>query len=98
MDYATRMEEHRRLGILRILKEDAEYETNEAILQEAIAAVGISSSRDQVRVCLAWLEEQGLVTVKDLAGVQLAKITVRGLDAARGLARVPGVARPGPGE
>jgi hypothetical protein len=57
---------------------------------------GVAASADQVRGDLAWLEEQGLVAVRSVENLTLAKATVRGLDVATGRATVPGVARPLP--
>lgn len=90
--------ENRRLEILGILKEDPGYETNAGIIQGSLGWLGLQTSMDRVRTDLAWLKEQGLVTLSEVGGVQLAKITQQGLDCARGLSRIPGVARPAPGE
>ena len=53
-------------------------------------------SRDKVRTQLSWLQEQGLVTLVDRAGCQIATLTTRGLDVATGNTTVPGVKRPRP--
>lgn len=94
--YAQMVAENRRLEILRVLEQDPDYETNETILRSALAMCGLAASADQVRGDIAWLAEQNLVTERDVSGIHLAKITRRGIDAAQGLARVPGVARPEP--
>ena len=89
--------EHLRLAILEVLEQDADYAHNEAVLQTALGALGHGVSRDRLRSELAWLAEQGLVSVTDAAGIQVAKLSERGMDAALGRTRVPGVARPRPG-
>lgn len=93
--YAHLVEENRRLEILRILRQDADYTATAGILQQALRMVGLSASADQVRTDIAWLAEQRLVE-DSLPDVCLAKLTPRGADVAQGIACVPGVARPGP--
>lgn len=92
------MQEHQRLVILRLLSEDLGYDLNESILQDGLAVYSLSISRDALRTQLAWLEEQGCITLSDLQGTQLAKLTARGLDVANGMATQPGIKRPRPGE
>ena len=86
-----------RLVILRCLNEDPGYDLNESMLQTMLEALGHNVSRDRVRTELAWLAEQGLVTVADVVGIQVATLTARGSDTATGRATVPGVKRPRPG-
>lgn len=85
-----------RLVILRALAEDLGYSHNESILHSILAEFGHQLSRDRVRTELYWLQEQGLVTIKDVAGCLVATVTQRGTDVAAGTATVPGVKRPGP--
>lgn len=87
---------HQRLAILQLLAEDAAYAHNDAVLQAGLAALGHTVSGDALRTQLAWLAEQGLVTVREVGELQVARLTRRGADAAAGRAEVPGVARPGP--
>lgn len=97
MSMKTIMQEHQRLVILRFLSEDLGYDLNESILQDGLEAYSISISRDALRTQLAWLEEQGCITVTTLQNTQLAKLTERGLDVAKGMAIQPGIKRPRPG-
>lgn len=85
-----------RLVVLRLLSEDAGYATNDSILREALCGFGHTVSRDRVKTELRWLEEQGLVTLQEIATVLIARLTSRGHDVAEGRARVDGVKRPGP--
>jgi DNA-binding transcriptional ArsR family regulator len=96
MSYADHVAADVRLCILRILEEDSGYDLNEHVLSISVATFGHSLSRDYLRGELAWLAEQGLVTVTDVSGVHVARLTARGADAALGRARIPGVARPRP--
>ena len=89
--------EHLRLAVLQILAEDSDYAHNELVLSSALGQLGHGVSTDQLRTELAWLAEQGLIRVEEVSDIQVARLLERGRDAARGLARVPGVARPRPG-
>ncbi len=86
----------RRLVILRTLEEDPGYSLNESVLQSCLEALGHSVSRDRVRTDLAWLSEQGLITIEVVVNVQVATLTSRGSDVAAGKITVPGVKRPRP--
>ncbi len=97
MSYRVLLDEHLRLAILQLLEQDADYAHNEIVLQGALEQLGHGVSFDRLRSELAWLGEQGLLVVTDVVGLQLAKLTRRGSDAAGGRTRVPGVARPRPG-
>lgn len=94
--FAELLDADRRLVILRALEEDPGYDLNEYVLRSVLEALGHTVSRDRLGADLAWLEEQGLVVVDDVAGVKVARLTGRGSDAATGRAVVPGVKRPGP--
>jgi len=94
MSFKTLLLEDQRLVILRSLKEMQGYEANESIVDSCLEAYGHNISRDQVRSHLAWLEEQGLITLRNVSECQIARLTGRGEDAATGQAVVPGVKRP----
>lgn len=96
MSYADHVAADARLRILQSLEADPGYDLNEHVLAAALAALGHDVSRDRLRGDLAWLAEQGLVTVAEVGGLQVARLTARGADVALGRARVPGVARPRP--
>ncbi|MFZ4857921.1 MAG: ArsR family transcriptional regulator [Desulfuromonadaceae bacterium] len=85
-----------RLVILRALETDLGYSHNESIIHSILSEFGHKCSRDIVRAQLCWLQEQGLVTIKDVSGLYVATITQRGVDAATGAASIPGVKRPAP--
>ncbi len=85
-----------RLVILRALEQDLGYSHNESIIHSVVEKFGHRCSRDLIRTQLAWLREQQLVTIEDVAGYMVAAITQRGADVACGRASVPGVKRPNP--
>jgi hypothetical protein len=93
--YAARTREDQRLLILQRLQRENDYQAHEHLLRAHLAEFGHKVSADALRGHLAWLDEQGLIT---LAGdrIQIAVLTLRGEDAALGNARVPGIARPYP--
>lgn len=97
MSFESIVNEDQRLALLQALEQDPDYSQNEHVLGRMLQAVGHGISSDKLRTHLAWLNEQGLIEVDDVAGLQVARLTRRGEDAALGRARVPGVARPRPG-
>jgi len=97
MSYDEFTTQDRRLVLLRALADSARYRGNAYLLQRYAEQMGHSVSTDRVASDLAWLQEQGLVTVTQVDGVTLATLNQRGLDVAQGTATVPGVKRPQPG-
>jgi len=97
MSYAEFETQDRRLVVLRLLAEDADYRTNSAVLEKGLEVWGHSVSRDRLHTDLVWLAEQELIEVDSVASIMVVKLTHRGLDVAKGRASVPGVKRPGPG-
>lgn len=93
--FAERLEEDRRLVILRVLAEQNAYTANSSVLVHALNHFGHSVSRDWMRTHLTWLSEQGVVSIDDIGPVLVARLTERGQDVARGHAVVPGISRPG---
>ncbi len=93
--FSERLTEDRRLVVLRILSELPGYRSNSSVLASLLEGFGHAISRDYVRTQLLWLAEQELVQTTDLDGLLLVTLTARGHDVARGLAAVPGIARPG---
>ena len=93
-DFAAHLAEDRRLVILRVLLESAAYTSNEYLLHSMVERLGHVVSTDRIHTDLAWLKEQGLIGVDEVATVLVAKLLARGEDAARGRVEVPGVKRP----
>jgi len=94
--YRQTLDADRRSVILGLLDKATGYKLSDYLMQSALPAFGHDVSIDVVRTDLAWLQEQGLITVETPGAVQIAKLTQRGLDVAAGRAVVPGVKRPGP--
>ncbi|GAB4197814.1 MAG: hypothetical protein OHK0024_36740 [Thalassobaculales bacterium] len=93
--------EHLRLTLLRLLADMPGRQANDSLLCAAARRFGVLASRDQVRTALAWLAEQGLLSLSaaslpDGPAITVATLSQRGLDVAHGVAGLPGVARPAP--
>lgn len=97
MSYTKIVLENMRLVVLQALEEDPDYSHNESVIQGVLSTFGHSPSQDKLRTELHWLQEQDLVTLDDIGGVLVIRLTKRGEDVALGRARVPGVARRAPG-
>lgn len=95
-NYAEHFAKHFRIALLRILAISPAYRANSSILAGGAHDLGLTATRDQVKTELAWLSDQGLVSVEDLNGLHVAILTERGLDVAEGRTTVPGVQRPAP--
>lgn len=97
-DYHQTLSRHRRLAILRFLEQSPTFTSNVSILTDVLNsnAIGIDTSRDQTTTELAWLAEQGLVTLGGQPEFRVATATARGADIALGRATHPDVQRPSP--
>lgn len=94
---ADLMTEERRLQLLCLLAESTAYTASVDVLHMVLGTMGLGVSHDRLGTELEWLAEQELVHLNRIGAVATAEVSVRGLDVARGLAKVPGVARPKPG-
>lgn len=94
MSYQSVLHEDQRLVILRTLAEMNGYQANESILQTILDNYGHNISRDLVISHLRFLQEQGLISLDDINGIQVATLNGRGDDVAAGRATVAGVKRP----
>ncbi len=95
-DYLETLREDRRLSLLQILAGAPDYTAHGHLLSKALANHGHRISFDVLRGDLAWLDEQGLIVLAK-SEIPVATLTLRGEDVARGVARVPGIARKLPG-
>lgn len=98
MSYSDFHFQHVRLTILRLLVEAPGYSANDSVLTDAVNAMGLMCTRDQMRTNLTWLQEQQLVTLmKPAATLTVATVLERGAEVVAGRAIVDGVKRPSPG-
>lgn len=96
--FEQKLNENLRLIVLQLLAQADGYDLNIHILRSGLADFGHKPSMDKLSSELHWLDEQSLLVVRTVGQTAIAKLTDRGKDVAEGHARVPGVARPGPGE
>jgi len=86
----------RRSDILMMLLQDSDYSINDGLLQEMLSLQGDGVSVDKLHTELAWLAEQELVGLKTLPACVVVTLRRRGVDVAKGVAVIPGIARPRP--
>ena len=97
--YRQFLVEDQRLALLRILSELPGYTANTSVLHTLLTNLAHVVSRDEIRSHVSWLDEQGLVEVEPIDGVDgllIVRLVERGGDVAQGRATVPGVKKPGP--
>lgn len=93
-DYKEHMAKHRRLAILRLLKEVGGT-ANDSVLYSQCASLGFAkATRTDVRDDLALFEKHSLITRNYHGGLVIASITERGVDVADGKVEVDGVEKP----
>ena len=88
-----RIEGMRRMALV-VLSLSPDYRATLTTLRDALSAAGFSPSADVLRTQVAWLAEQGAVTVAEEGPNLSIALTERGEDIAAGHASVPGIAVP----
>ncbi|MGR3485497.1 MAG: VpaChn25_0724 family phage protein [Paracoccaceae bacterium] len=88
--------EKRRLEVLRYLCAQPGYQAALSIVRLHCQRIGVPSTRDQIEQAATWLDQAGLITVRDLDRDPVARITHSGREVAEGLTAVPGILRPDP--
>ena len=94
MSFQTDLHEDQRLVMLRTLTEMNGFQANESILQMVLGKYGHNINRELVISHMRFLQEQALITLDDIGGIQVATLNSRGEDVAHGRATVQGVKRP----
>lgn len=96
MSFADYINEHVRIAVLRLLKDNRGH-ANESVLREGLSQLAFSLSRAEMRAQLEWLKNAGVITHEwPFPTVLVARLTERGLDVAEGNEQVAGVHRPSP--
>ena len=93
--YNDTLRKHRRLSILRFLKDCAMYSSNASILEDVLNGMAVTSTRSQIITEIAWLSEQGFVTYEDRNDFVVVTATPSGVEIATGQATHPDIQRPG---
>lgn len=81
----------RRGRIVAVLAESNNAGCNTPLLRDMIRQWGYRYDADTMAIDLAWLSRHGLLTLREIAGVELAAITERGRDVASRDLDLPGV-------
>lgn len=94
--FSAPLGEHRALAVLRMLARFPGYTGNTLVIGSCLEYVGLPTSQTVIRSTLAFLEGQGLLTLKMAEDLIVVELSAAGLDAAKGLTYVAGVLRPPP--
>ncbi|MDQ7003238.1 MAG: ArsR family transcriptional regulator, partial [Ghiorsea sp.] len=84
MSFEDIKQQDRRFLMLKALATENDYTISDMVLKALLKDFGHTLSRDAVRSDLAWLEELGLVSAEQVAGLTIVKITPRGVDVSEG--------------
>ncbi len=95
-NYIKTVAKHRRLTILRFLKDSPEYTSNGSILVEVCNDFGVTTSHDQVAGALEWLKANEMVVLDKNDDFIVVSATKYGIEIAKGISVHEGVKRPGP--
>lgn len=85
-----------RLIMLRELATQANYSSNESLLQAMLETFGITKPRDWVREELRRMEDLGAVSLSMAGSVMVATATTKGLDHVERRLTIEGIKRPSP--
>ena len=94
--YSKLVDSHRRLCVLQLLRDEADYRLNATLLLSLVNNHGFATGHDKLENELLWLQEQGLVSLSKVGSITLATIVARGLEVANGFVTISGVERPNP--
>lgn len=83
-------EDFRRM-ILWLLFYDPDYTLGDDIIYRGFELYNKPITRDKLTEALGWLDAQAFITLSTEHGITHATLTDRGLEIAKGTARVPGV-------
>jgi hypothetical protein len=93
------LQEDRRLMTLFFLMKVGGYQTNDHVLYDALELIGHCVSWDILHSELAWLDQQGIVRLRDAdSDIKVIELTRSGMDVAKGRKLIDGVRRPHPEE
>lgn len=88
---------HQALAILKFLNRSPGFRSNEEVLLDWHRQFGLTSSRDELRGIVSFLETEGLLRTESVEGLLIASMTDDGCDVAAGRKLIDGVQRPTPG-
>lgn len=91
MNLTEEQSQFRRGRILRILAESNDQGASAPMVRTLVRNWGYKADADTVAIDLAWLSRHGFAQLRDVAGVEFARITQSGRDIVSGDLDVPGV-------
>ena len=97
-DLEALVRKHRLHEVLVALRDSRAYEANDRILVDWLRLVGIPTTQAEFLADAKWLSEAGLIALRSACEYQVATLTERGLEVARGQATHSGVLRRVPRE
>ncbi|MGW1423634.1 VpaChn25_0724 family phage protein [Bradyrhizobium manausense] len=87
--------EHARLIILRELHGQANYSSNDSMLQQVLESFGIAKSRDWIRGELDWLADMDTLTRASAGTVWIVTLASKGVEFVERRLVIEGIKRPG---
>lgn len=92
-NYGKFLEPRRRGILLAILHQSNNQGASVPVLASVSQSMGYRAARETIEADLAIMAEMGLLTVRDIGTVRLARIEPRGSDVATGQLTLPGIER-----
>lgn len=87
---------HRALATLRLLDRIPGRRSNEHVIYDWLAKIGLACTHSELQLMLEWLNEKNLVKADTVDGLLVVDLSSRGLEVATGVTRMEGVLRPDP--
>jgi len=91
MNLAEEQTHFRRGRILRILAESNDQGASAPLIRNLVRSWGYKADADTVAIDMAWLSRHGFAQLRDVGGVEFARITQSGRDIVSRDLDVPGV-------
>lgn len=91
MNLTEQQSQFRRGRILRILAESNDQGASAPMVRTLVRSWGYKADADTVAIDLAWLSRHGFAQLRDVSGVEFARITQSGRDIVSGDLDVPGI-------
>lgn len=90
-NYSAFIEPRRRGQILQVLAQSNEHGCNVPLLRSVVRQSGYRVSDESLAIDLSFLADNGFLRMREVGGMQLAILTVRGRDVVTGNLTVPGI-------
>jgi len=91
-DFVEHQTQYRRGRILWILAESNDQGAGAPLIRSMVRGWGYKADSDTVAIDLAWLSRHGFATLREVGGIEMARITQSGREVVSGDLTVPGIA------